>query len=120
MSTITIFLITLSTISIVSGFQAKTFVSTNGRFLPSLSTSGERASRMILYVSNETKSQAEDQTAVAKKPNEEQIPVSEKPKHQQAEYGNELPFPKTYIKCASCSTIFAMMPDDLGLKGKGR
>lgn len=39
---------------------------------------------------------------------------------KQAEYGQSLELPDTYIKCGSCHSVFAISPDDLGERGKGR
>lgn len=39
--------------------------------------------------------------------------------HKQAEYGQSLELPGTYVRCGACRAHFAIAPDDLG-KGKGR
>lgn len=38
---------------------------------------------------------------------------------QQAEYGNDLPLPNTYVRCGRCDSYFALKEEDLG-KAKGR
>ena len=35
-------------------------------------------------------------------------------------YGNDMDLPETYVMCGRCKTAYAMQPDDLGPKGKGR
>ena len=35
-------------------------------------------------------------------------------------YGNEIDLPETYVMCGRCKTAYALQPDDLGPKGKGR
>lgn len=39
---------------------------------------------------------------------------------KQAEYGKSLELPDTYVNCGNCHTSFAISPDDLGERGKGR
>lgn len=39
---------------------------------------------------------------------------------QQAEYGQSLEFPETYVKCGKCQSVYAIKEEDLGEKGKGR
>eukprot|EP00546_Thalassionema_frauenfeldii_P006423 CAMPEP_0178930068 /NCGR_PEP_ID=MMETSP0786-20121207/21005_1 /TAXON_ID=186022 /ORGANISM="Thalassionema frauenfeldii, Strain CCMP 1798" /LENGTH=210 /DNA_ID=CAMNT_0020606505 /DNA_START=81 /DNA_END=713 /DNA_ORIENTATION=+ len=39
---------------------------------------------------------------------------------KQAEYGKSLELPDTYVRCGNCYTSFAIAPDDLGERGKGR
>ena len=34
--------------------------------------------------------------------------------------GNEIDLPETYVMCGRCKTAYALQPDDLGPKGKGR
>ena len=40
--------------------------------------------------------------------------------NQQPEYGNGKEMPNTYVRCGTCSSHFAIRPDDLGERGKGR
>ena len=35
-------------------------------------------------------------------------------------YGNDMDLPETYVMCGRCKTAYALQPDDLGPKGKGR
>mmetsp|Transcript_9421 Transcript_9421/g.20024 ORF Transcript_9421/g.20024 Transcript_9421/m.20024 type:complete len:260 (-) Transcript_9421:285-1064(-) len=35
-------------------------------------------------------------------------------------YGQDLDLPETYVMCGRCKTAYAMQPDDLGTRGKGR
>lgn len=35
-------------------------------------------------------------------------------------YGNDIDLPETYVMCGRCKTAYALQPDDLGPKGKGR
>ena len=35
-------------------------------------------------------------------------------------YGNDVDMPETYVMCGRCKTAYALQPDDLGPKGKGR
>ena len=39
---------------------------------------------------------------------------------QQAEYGQSLEFPETYVKCGKCQSVYAIKEQDLGDKGRGR
>jgi len=45
---------------------------------------------------------------------------NKRPVKNQAEYGKALELPGTYVRCGSCKAHFALAPDDLGVKGKGR
>jgi hypothetical protein len=38
----------------------------------------------------------------------------------QSDYGGSLPLPNTYVRCSKCQAHFALQPDDLGERGKGR
>lgn len=35
-------------------------------------------------------------------------------------YGESLEMPKTYVRCGRCGAAYALQPDDLGTRGKGR
>mmetsp|Transcript_20706 Transcript_20706/g.59363 ORF Transcript_20706/g.59363 Transcript_20706/m.59363 type:complete len:138 (-) Transcript_20706:1676-2089(-) len=35
-------------------------------------------------------------------------------------YGKDVDLPETYVMCGRCKTAYALQPDDLGPKGKGR
>ena len=39
---------------------------------------------------------------------------------QQAEYGQSLEYPETYVKCGKCQSVYAIQEKDLGEKGRGR
>jgi len=39
---------------------------------------------------------------------------------RQKSYGKGLELPKTYVRCGRCSVAYALQPEDLGTRGKGR
>ena len=40
--------------------------------------------------------------------------------NQQPDYGKGKDMPNTYVRCGTCSSHFAIRPEDLGERGKGR
>lgn len=40
--------------------------------------------------------------------------------NNQKEYGKSLDLPDTYVRCGKCQTLYALKPEDLGDRGKGR
>jgi predicted Zn finger-like uncharacterized protein len=40
--------------------------------------------------------------------------------NKQPEYGVSLDVPNTYVRCSSCQSHYAITPEDLGARGKGR
>ena len=44
----------------------------------------------------------------------------QQPSNNQAENGQAKDMPNTYVRCGSCNSLFAVKPDDLGERGKGR
>lgn len=41
-------------------------------------------------------------------------------KNKQPEYGQSLALPDSYVRCGGCQSHFALTPEDLGERGKGR
>ena len=48
------------------------------------------------------------------------IPNAGSSDSNQSKYGNDLPIPSSYVRCGRCQSLFALKPEDLGPKGKGR
>ena len=82
-----------------------------------------RSSICKLGMSSVAEPEAAADAAVADAPASDAAPsadVNVDAGDRQKLYGNDIDLPETYVMCGRCKTAYALQPDDLGPKGKGR